>query len=514
MNDGSAWVGRALFVAQVGIVGAFALGSTGCGALAAMANPKAAWAFNEPAPMGVVVRRAEVASATADQVERLMARTGVDDGSKWIPKTAIAKADAEAMLGEVGTHDTYAAAGGQKIRVVSAEAWVETFSSICSSESKYPSLIAATSPALASSFGEISALDKEIATLKSDKAAEEKALDAKGISESDKTAHEKKRDELDESISKKEDDYKPKREAFIAKVKEEAAKADDATKKRIGVALINLKRAVDDAKLDNSVALLRYPMAVSGLPDDLQSSAKRVVADVIEEKTGKRPDMSGLKPDVKLEGTDVKVTLNGLSASELASMSPEEVLEETTSRLGGYATRVLALMAYADATQQRLSFEGDVLEAWIAGFSLDASKVEGAGDDLSELKVETSGKKAKTDDAKPRVAGTKHTAGGLRTTSCKLAKKEPEEVAAKEEEPKDAKKADKSASKSKEKPQKSASMASASKSTPASSPNASAKTTSTVPAATQTPAAAPASMAPTGTKCDIVVTNGDGTTCL
>ena len=48
---------------------------TGCGALGAMANPKVAWAIQDPAPMSVVVRRADAAEATAKQVDRILTST-------------------------------------------------------------------------------------------------------------------------------------------------------------------------------------------------------------------------------------------------------------------------------------------------------------------------------------------------------------------------------------------------------------------------------------------------------
>ena len=35
--------------------------TTGCGPLSAFANPKVAWAIQDPAPMSVVVRRADAA---------------------------------------------------------------------------------------------------------------------------------------------------------------------------------------------------------------------------------------------------------------------------------------------------------------------------------------------------------------------------------------------------------------------------------------------------------------------
>ena len=42
------------------------------------------------------------------------------------------------------------------------------------------------------------------------------------------------------------------------------------------------------------------------------------IADIVEEQTGKRPSMQGLKPDVSLDGTDVKITINGLEATTSA----------------------------------------------------------------------------------------------------------------------------------------------------------------------------------------------------
>ena len=52
------FLGRAILLcATVGML--FLM--TGCGMLSAVANPKVAWAFNDPAPMTVVVRRADAA---------------------------------------------------------------------------------------------------------------------------------------------------------------------------------------------------------------------------------------------------------------------------------------------------------------------------------------------------------------------------------------------------------------------------------------------------------------------
>src|ERR1700679_2325882 len=50
--------------------------STGCGVLSAIANPKAAGALQDPAPMAVILRRADVARATATNVDLLLSTTG------------------------------------------------------------------------------------------------------------------------------------------------------------------------------------------------------------------------------------------------------------------------------------------------------------------------------------------------------------------------------------------------------------------------------------------------------
>src|SRR5579883_1362445 len=44
---------------------------SGCGLVSAVANPKVAWAVNDPAGMAVVVRREDAAETTAKQVDRI-----------------------------------------------------------------------------------------------------------------------------------------------------------------------------------------------------------------------------------------------------------------------------------------------------------------------------------------------------------------------------------------------------------------------------------------------------------
>lgn len=517
MQKSSGWVGRALralpVVLHVSAAALLGLGGTGCGALAALTNPDAAWAFNEPAPMSVVVRRAELAHATAEQVERLMGQTPVDDDSSWIPETSLKKDEAQALLTAAGTNDTYGSAQGQKLRVTAAEAYVTRFSTICSDEDQHPSLLAATSPKLQSSYEDIARIQDEIGRVQAKVGDVDKALEKEGIADADKEKLEKEKAGLEDQIEKLEESYDPKVEDFVKLVREEAAKLDDAKKKSIGVAVVNLRRAVEEAKNNNSVALLRYPIAVTGLTGELEPTAKRVVADVIEEKVGKRPDMTSLKPEVKLEGTDVKLTLNGLTPSELASLSPDELLEEATLRLGSYVGRVAILIGYADETQRVLEFQSQVLDAWLEGMKIDSATFAGAGESLAELKVE-SGPAAGQQAKKVEIDRTKlgrFMPGGVRTSACsrkvkaKPAEEETEVAAAPE--PKKGKSDKKPA------PAKPGKSAQKDQKAPAKPPSKSGTGQGpTVPVKSEAPAGGPATSDPG--RCDIVVTTAEGSTCM
>src|ERR1035438_10118915 len=71
---------------------ATALFATGCGAITAAANPNNIWAVQEKAPLTVVVHRADVASATATEVGRLLMATPTAKDSDW-PKQMQLSAD-------------------------------------------------------------------------------------------------------------------------------------------------------------------------------------------------------------------------------------------------------------------------------------------------------------------------------------------------------------------------------------------------------------------------------------
>src|SRR5438093_170776 len=80
---------------------------TGCGALKAAANPKVAWAVGDPAPMSVVVRRADAADTTAKEVDRLLTSTPASDDSAWVQKTVPSAEEQQAQGQAVLQHTLY-----------------------------------------------------------------------------------------------------------------------------------------------------------------------------------------------------------------------------------------------------------------------------------------------------------------------------------------------------------------------------------------------------------------------
>jgi hypothetical protein len=456
--------------------------STGCGAIAAAANPKVAWAISDPAPMSVVVRRADVAEKTALQVDRVMTDTPANDDSIWLANVGPAKDDATKTLADLRQHQLYAAGGpGAGARIVPAEVWAKSLASIEPKQvavaksapaapapaapaaaapvadapaepvaksaepavkngkgkgakkkpgaiakndtsksnkkgsknapladktpavdptpapvaapapapvatvtvatpiaSKYPSLLAAISPDLGTAWAEIMEQRKALGEIKAQIAAEETALDEKNISDADKKAHKKTIDGLEKQQDKIEKKADKLTDAFIPKVKEAAKKAPADVRDRFGAVLVNLRAAVDDAKIANGAAAVRYPMAATSLLDSAKQMASVYTADVVEEKTGKRPNTAGLTPGVTMEGGKVAITLNGLSQADLGKTTIGDVTSEVASRTTKWVGRALGLLGTISATSDTLSFEKDVLDGLIDGFTAGGWKAPAA----------------------------------------------------------------------------------------------------------------------------------------
>lgn len=417
-----------MMAAKVALGALLLAGGTGCGAF----NLKAAWAIQENTPMQAVVRRADVARATANNVDRLMGATGVDDDSKWVPKLALKKADVEPMLKDISGDPEYMPPPGKaaKIRIVQAEAWAMSLSSLCSKEAKSPSLFATMSPDVHSQYADVSGQAKTLAKFKSDIAIEESAMDDKERA-AEKPEHEKKKAELQAAYDKAEADYKPKVEAFLKKLSEDAAKASPEAKKQMAAAVAGLRRAVEDAKMANAAALIGYPKAVPGLKDEVKTIVKRIAADSIEEKIGTRPNLDKLVPDVKLSG-GVSVTLAGLDPSDIGRLKPDDLVKDIAERSKTYVAHVVTLLGFIKETSDILSMQSDVLEA--AQKAIAGDDKAGGGDDLGDIKVELEEAAAAMKAGGPSGKGK-----GKRIPVKMVACEEPKKVVV--DEPKDAPKA-------------------------------------------------------------------------
>jgi hypothetical protein len=344
---------------------------TGCGALSAMANPKVAWAIQDPAPMSVVVRRADAAEATAKQVDRILTATAASPDADWLQTVGPKPADAASEVKAIKAEPMYAKSHA---RVVPAEVWARTLADIRSNAGSSPNLLAMISSDLAEAYAAISAKEADIADAKAQIATEKAANDAKDVSDEDKKTHEKTIDDLKEQISKLEDDVNPLRKKFLAAAKDAAQKTPGTARDAVGPVLVNLRQAVDDASIADGAAAVRYAFALKSLPDSVMEVVPVIVADIVEDQTGSRPIMNGFKPDVKLDGMDVKLTLNGLSQDDLGKLSLGDLTKEAVSRTTKWVVHAVTLLAAVSSTKDALSFEEDTLDALLDGFTASGWK--------------------------------------------------------------------------------------------------------------------------------------------
>lgn len=451
---------------SIGFVVATLSVGTGCGALKAAANPKVAWALNDPAPMSVVVRRADVAEKTSQEVDRLMTETPANDDSPWLKSVGPNQEDATKQLGELKTNELYQAGA----RVVAAEVWAKSLSSVepktaankpvavasaakhaepaapaakeaapaadpvataepkpvkkggkgakgkgkakpenkklakksttpppppapaaaakdepsvstttttaatvpasaTPSNAKYTSILAAVDKDLGSEWAKVMEKKKAMGEVKGQIAVLETANDAKEITDADKKANKAKIADLEKQLDALEKEADQLAKEFIPKAKTAAKSAPADVRDRLGPALVNLRQAVDDANTANGAAVVRYPLAATSLLDSAKQMAKIYVADIVEEKTGKRPSLQSIQPGVTMEGGKVAVTINGLSQSDLGKLSIGDVTSETASRTTAWVKRALGLLGTTAATKEVLDFEDEVLGALIDGFA-------------------------------------------------------------------------------------------------------------------------------------------------
>jgi hypothetical protein len=344
---------------------------TGCGVLGAMANPKVAWAIKDPAPMSVVVRRADAADATAKQVDRLLNATPASPDSDWLKNVGPKPEDAAADMKALTQDPLYAQSHA---RIVAAEVWLRTLGDVQSTDGSSPNVLGIVNKDLGDQYAAITAKEQEIAGLDAQIQQEKDARDAKGVSDADKKAHDKNVDDLKKQKSAKEDEVDPLKKKFLDGAKDAAGKTPADARDAVAAALVNLRQAVEDATIADGAAAVRYPLAVTSMLDSVKQMVPVFVADIIEEQTGKRPGLQGLQPGVTLDGMTPSITLNGLSKDDMGKISMGDLTSETISRTKNWIGHALGLLGSISSTKDELSFEEDTLDALLDGFAKNGWK--------------------------------------------------------------------------------------------------------------------------------------------
>ena len=344
-------------------------GSTGCAMMGALTNPKVMFALDESAPLAVVARRAANASTTSKEVERILLNTPIDADSAWMKSFAASPDEAKAILESLKTTGSYTS-GPKPVKVLPAEAWSKLLSGVKSTEKATPNLLTLVSADINASYVKVLDKKKQIADLKAKQAEENKAIDD-AKTDADKQAHKDAKAKLGEQIDKASDEVDPLVKSFLADAKAAAAKVSADVRDKVGPTLVNLRRAVDDASLSNSVAILRYPLALPEMSDTnkLVNVVSDIVADTIEKQTGKRPQLQGLDVKLKLDGLKPNVVLNGLSPEDLGKIQMDVLVTEAAKGTGTWLADVAMLIPRASGTADLLAFEGDTLDAITGGFT-------------------------------------------------------------------------------------------------------------------------------------------------
>lgn len=344
---------------------------TGCGALKAAANPKVAWAVRDPAPMSVVVRRADAAEKTSKEVDRLLTATPLNQNGSadWVQQIGPTPDAAAAEMKTVSLESFYVES---RARVVPAEVWARTLPTVKGGKARSGdagNLLGAVDKELGDKYRAISDKRQELAGLRVLIENEKTAMGGKDVTAGDKKDHEKKIADLEKMADASEKEIGPLQSELVTAARTAAGKTPAPVREKIGIALVNLRQAVEDAEIADGAAAVRYPLAAPSILSSLKAMVPVIVADIVEEQTGKRPVLTKLSPDVKLDGTSVSVTLNGLEPGDIGKLKMGELVTQTVERSTKWVVHTATLIGSIASTKDQLSFQADVLDAVLGGFS-------------------------------------------------------------------------------------------------------------------------------------------------
>jgi hypothetical protein len=330
-------------------------------------RPSTALKAVEGAGLGVVVRRAEASSEVAAHVDRLLVETPVGKDASWPAQLLITREGADRILTEASKSGTYA---NQPAEVMPVEVWARVLSEATSSEGEHASLMKRISTEMAVEYADVAKKNEAFLSRREAATKAEEDLDQRkgALAETELASEKAKVDRMDEQADAAEKAFEEAKAAFVEKVRTCAGKVPKDVRDETGKVLVRLREAVEDADKAIGAALVRYPLAAPSLLGDAQTQAKVFLADVIEEKSGKRPDTSSIQPSIELDGLTPKIGINGLTSKELGSLNMGEVTSETAARTSAWVSKALTLMAWAPSTASTLGYQASVLDAILDGF--------------------------------------------------------------------------------------------------------------------------------------------------
>jgi hypothetical protein len=330
----------------------------GCSGLTAVKDPAFASALEDPAPMSVVVRRADDAARTADEVNRLLASTPASASSDWLKHVGPNAADVAADLTAAAEEPMYKESHA---KVLSAEVWARALPAIKSQKGDKSSLLAILRPDLGDAYASLVGKQAEVTAVAALIAQEKAALADKSLSADDRAEHESTVGKLEKMQADSVAEIAPERKAFVTKATDAATHLSQSDKDKLAPAIANMLQALADADAANKAAGLRYALAVPSTATSVKTVVPSLVADIVEEKTGKRPALDGLTPEVAVQGTQAVVTLGGVTDKDLAPLSVDAVTKEASARASKWLEHAATLPSAVSAHGDALAFQTEVL---------------------------------------------------------------------------------------------------------------------------------------------------------
>jgi hypothetical protein len=258
----------------------------------------------------------------------------------------------------------------QPADIMAVEVWAKLLPELNANGGEHPSLLARIHPELDEHYAAVVEKRAAFVTAREEATRAQEKLDKEEdkLDHAAKNAAKARLEVLEAKADAANAAFEDAKDAFIPEAKAIAAKVGAPVRDETGPIIVRFREAVADADTANGAAMVRYPLAVTSLVGDAQKQAAVFLADIIEEKSGKRPTLDGVTPTVSLDGITPEIGINGLSSKHLGKLNVADVTQEAVKRTGEWVTKAASLMVWAPSTSAALSYQADVLDAILEGY--------------------------------------------------------------------------------------------------------------------------------------------------